>query len=166
MSVSVAIVSDTHGHLHPRIVALIRECDYAMHAGDVCGSQVLAMMQPKTGTVIAVAGNNDPRFMPELTLPDVSELLLPGGLIRIEHGHRHGIVQPSHDAMRTHHAHAKVVIYGHTHRLTQDRSALPWILNPGAAGKMRAYGGSSCLVLTASREAEWTVRTYRFQQWH
>ncbi len=159
---TVAIVSDTHGYLHPRIVAIIRECDYAMHAGDVCGAHVLAAMQPKTGTVIAVAGNNDPRFMPELTLPAVGELHLPDGLIRIEHGHLHGMAHPNHASLRTHHAHARVVVYGHTHRLTQDRSALPWILNPGAAGQMRTHGGASCLVLTTHREREWTVQAYRF----
>lgn len=162
MSVSVALISDTHGYLDPRIAAIIRDCDYAMHAGDVCGAQVLAAMQPKTGTVIAVAGNNDPRFMPELTLPDTGELLLPSGLIRIEHGHRHGLAAPNHRSMRSHHAHARVVVYGHTHRLTQDRLALPWILNPGAAGQMRTHGGASCLVLTASRDAEWSVQEYRF----
>ena len=33
----IGIVSDTHGHLDPRIAALIEDCDIAVHAGDIMG---------------------------------------------------------------------------------------------------------------------------------
>jgi len=60
MATTVAVVSDTHAFLDPRIIDLIRECDIAIHAGDICGADILDKMQPKTGEVIAVTGNNDP----------------------------------------------------------------------------------------------------------
>lgn len=161
MSVSVAIISDTHGHLDPRIIDIIRECDYAIHAGDICGEEVLASMQPKSAIVIAVAGNNEPRCMVDFSLPSVSELALPGGKICIEHGHEHGHHTPCHDSLRQKHPDARVIVYGHTHKMVQDKSALPWVINPGAAGQTRTHGGPSCLVLTASNDA-WAVKEFRF----
>ncbi|QTR51043.1 metallophosphoesterase family protein [Candidatus Thiothrix anitrata] len=47
MTVSVAIISDTHGHLDPRIIEIIRECDYAIHAGDICGKMFSRQCNPK-----------------------------------------------------------------------------------------------------------------------
>lgn len=163
MSVSVAIISDTHGYLDPRIQEIIRNCDYAIHAGDICGENVLAAMQPKSTLVIAVAGNNEPRCMVDFPLPSVSELELPGGKVCVEHGHEHGFHTPCHESLRQRHPDARVVVYGHTHIMIQDRSKLPWVINPGAAGQVRTNGGPSCLVLTASAEA-WDVQGYRFAE--
>lgn len=165
MTISVAIISDTHGHLDPRIAEIIRECDYAMHAGDICGENVLAAMQPKSSVVIAVTGNNDPYCMPEVPLPATSELALPGGMIRIEHGHVHGMHKPCHDSLRQSHTEARVVVYGHTHKMIQDKSGLPWVINPGAAGQTRTRGGPSCLVLKAQYD-EWDVQEFRFNDTH
>ena len=161
MTVSVAIISDTHGHLDPRIIEIIRECDYAIHAGDICGENVLAAMQPKSAMVIAVAGNNEPRCMIDFPLPSISELELPGGKICIVHGHEHGHHTPCHDSLRAQHPDARVIVYGHTHKMVQDKSALPWVVNPGAAGLTRNHGGPSCLVLTANDQV-WDVREIRF----
>ena len=130
MTVSVAIISDTHGHLDPRIIEIIRECDYAIHAGDICGENVLAAMQPKSAMVIAVAGNNEPRCMVDFPLPSISELELPGGKICIEHGHEHGHHTPCHDSLRAQHPDARMIVYGHTHKMVQDKSALPWVSEP------------------------------------
>lgn len=163
MSISVAIISDTHGHLDERIADIIRGCDYAVHAGDICGDNVLAAMQPKTAVVIAVTGNNDPYCMPDVPLPASSELELPGGLLRVEHGHIHGGHAPCHASLRKTHARARAIVYGHTHRMLQDRDRLPWVINPGAAGQTRTHGGPSCLVLTAS-EKNWEVEEFRFAE--
>ena len=56
---TVAIVSDTHGHLNERIAEVIQQCDIAVHAGDVGNAQVVQAMQPKLGQVYLVKGNND-----------------------------------------------------------------------------------------------------------
>ncbi|MBU0654386.1 MAG: metallophosphatase family protein [Gammaproteobacteria bacterium] len=160
-NVSVAIISDTHGHLDPRIADLIRECDYAIHAGDICGEDILAAMQPKSAIVIAVAGNNEPRCMVDFPLPTISELELPGGKVCIEHGHEHGHQMPCHDSLRQRHPDARVIVYGHTHKMVQDRSNAPWVINPGAAGQTRTHGGPSCLILTAN-DQDWDVQEFRF----
>ncbi len=166
--VTVAIISDTHAHLHPEIEALIRECDIAIHAGDICDGDVLGNMQPKTGQVIAVAGNNDhergwPSHQAEQVkaLPRIATVELPGGKIKIEHGHVHDMMNPDHEDLRAAHPEARMIVYGHTHRKVIDDFKMPWVVNPGAAGDTRTRGGASCLVLTAS-ETLWKIESYRF----
>ena len=164
--VTVGILSDTHGYLDERIAKVIRDCDYAVHAGDIMGAHILEQLQPRK-IVIAVAGNND---YPALwnkedaaivsALPRTTSLVLPGGTITIEHGHRLGGF-PEHDQLRWDHADVKMVVYGHTHKRVIDQQAEPWIVNPGAAGRERTKGGPSCLILSAS-ESEWTIETILF----
>lgn len=167
-TITVAIISDTHDVLHSRIDAIIRQCDIAVHAGDIGSAEILQAMQPLSGRVIAVAGNNDhergwPSHQAEQVkqLPGVAELDLPGGLVRIEHGHLHDMHKPDHEDLRQAHAHARLVIYGHTHRKVIDDFKLPWVVNPGAAGDTRTRGGASCIVLSAS-ESLWKLDSYRF----
>ena len=165
-TVNVGILSDTHGYLDPRIAEVVNQCDYVVHAGDIMGAHVLAQLQPRTG-LIAVAGNNDHpalwnREEAEVVaaLPEITDLVLPGGTVRIEHGHRLGGF-PDHAQLRWDHADVKLVIYGHTHKRIIDQQAEPWILNPGAAGRERTKGGPSCVVLAASA-TEWKFETVLF----
>jgi len=165
-SVTVGILSDTHGYLDERIAEVIRDCDYAIHAGDIMGAHVLEQLQPRK-SVIAVAGNNDyPGVWNEeethivTALPRTTSLELPGGTVNIEHGHRLGGF-PDHAQLRWDHAEVKLVVYGHTHKRVIDQQAEPWIVNPGAAGRERTKGGPSCLVLHAS-ESEWRFETVLF----
>jgi predicted phosphodiesterase len=55
----VAISSDTHGRLDPRIAGVVASCDCAVHAGDIGAAVMLAALQPFMKTVVAVLGNND-----------------------------------------------------------------------------------------------------------
>ena len=163
MSTTVAVISDTHAFLDPRIIEVIRECDIAIHAGDICGADILGLMKPKTGEVIAVTGNNDPYcHITNKKLPEVLSVDLPGGRITVEHGHVHGAHKPCHDSLRNTHSDAKVIIYGHTHKQVIDKSGTPWVVNPGAAGETRTHGGPSCLVITCSEDEEWDIEKYRF----
>ena len=163
--VTIAVISDTHAHLDPRIIEIISECDIAIHAGDICGADILEKMKPKRGEVIAVTGNNDPYcHISNKKLPEVMSVDLPGGKITIEHGHVHGAHKPCHDSLRATHSDAKVIIYGHTHKQVIDKSGAPWVVNPGAAGKTRTHGGPSCLVITCSDVEEWDIKKHRFSE--
>ncbi len=167
-SVMVAIVSDTHCDLDKRIIDLIRQADIAVHAGDIGDISVLDAMQPKSGRVIAVTGNNDhPVLWPAQqgerleSIPEIAEIELPGGLLAVEHGDRHGQHAPDHQLLRNTHPGARVIVYGHTHRMLVDDSHEPWVVNPGAAGKTRTRGGASCLLLDASSQG-WKIEQRRF----
>lgn len=168
--VTVAILSDTHGCLHKQVRKVVSDCDIAIHAGDICDVNILDALQPKSGKVIAVSGNNDQVHLWPAhqvgrlqLIPEVASLQLPGGLVKIEHGHRHDMNKPDHEDLRQAHPDARLIVYGHTHRKIIDDFAYPWVVNPGAAGATRTRGGASCLVLTASEEF-WKIESFRFDE--
>lgn len=165
---SVALLSDTHGFLDPRVAAVVRDCDFAVHAGDIGGLEVLRAMRPRAGWVVAVRGNNDNARQWSAAeraaldgLPEEARLDLPGGAVVVVHGDRIVPASGRHDRLRRRYADARAVVYGHSHRLVCDCEKTPWVLNPGAAGRARTFGGPSCLVLEARRDA-WRVRVLRF----
>lgn len=157
--IKVGILSDTHGFLDERIADVIQQCDYAIHAGDIGKIDILNTLNPKKET-FAVRGNTDYGSGLD-SLPEKKQIELPGGMVIVEHGHRHGGF-PEHDELRWHNAEARLIVYGHTHKRIIDTGTKPWVVNPGAAGKERTKGGPSCLVLSAS-EAEWHIETFVFK---
>ncbi len=169
-TLTLGIVSDTHGTISPEIVAFIEQCDIALHAGDIMGAEPLTALQPKLGQTIAVKGNNDiPSTWAADThkqldeIPDTVELNLPGGKLVMEHAHRvwDEDIKNMHRALRTQYPDAQLIVYGHTHIRTIDDSDTPMIANPGAAGQVRNHGGPSCLELKVS-ESKWEIQEHIF----
>ena len=168
-AVSVVLVADTHGWLDPRVAEIVARCDIAVHAGDVGAAEVLDLLEPRTGDVYAVLGNND-RFSKWdrkehrvlEALDDKAELALPGGVLVVEHGDDANPAAKRHELLRRRHPEAHAVVYGHSHRRVCDLDQRPWVLNPGAAGRTRTYGGPSCLVLVAT-ESAWSVHEHVFE---
>ena len=163
----VALLSDTHGTVDSRIAERVADCDVAVHAGDIGNASVLAGLQPRSGRVVAVRGNNDlPAKWPLSDsallsqLPDKAELTLPGGSLVVVHGHRMTAAK-RHEKLRRRFPTARAVLYGHSHRLVIDTETSPWILNPGAAGRERTHGGPSCLILHVAATT-WEIETVRF----
>ena len=165
----IAILADTHGYLDERIAELVVACDYSVHAGDIGSAGVLALLNSRRGKAVVVRGNND---LPQKwigqqdllnKLPLEAELPLPGGQLMVVHGHRAGPVATRHLNLRKRYPQARAVVYGHSHRMVRDQVQLPWILNPGAAGKSRTYGGPSCMILHIDGE-QWRVETLRFNK--
>jgi hypothetical protein len=158
-ALTVALVADTHGHLDPGIAELVQACDCAVHAGDIGDAGVLAELRPRRGVLVAVRGNNDveskwPAAQHHTLrgLPREGRLELPGGLLVVVHGDRAGPAAGRHGWLRRRYPEARAVVYGHSHRQIADREGLPWVLNPGAAGRARTAGGPSCLVLRAGSQ--------------
>ncbi len=169
-SVRVALVADTHGYLDPRIAALVTHCDSALHAGDIGNADVLAQLQPRGGRVYAVLGNNDvarkwPEDQRELlsNIPWEAHVALPGGELVLVHGHRLPAAR-RHERLRARYPQARAICYGHSHVLADDRHEQPWVLNPGAGGRVRTLGGPSCMVLIASADGCWQLEQHRFVQ--
>jgi putative phosphoesterase len=165
--VRVAILADTHGWVDPRLLAVVADCDLAVHGGDIGSAAVLARLRPRRGLIYVVRGNNDhPRQWPAAdmallaTMPGHIQIDLPGGALVVVHGHRTP-ARVRHERLRQRFPHARALVYGHSHRLVVDQDTLPWVLNPGAAGRTRTYGGPSCLVLTAA-PGRWVVTVLRF----
>ncbi len=167
-SVSVGILSDTHGAIHPRVLEKMNRCDVIVHAGDVCGGHVLEQLAPKTGELLVVRGNNDvsqhwqqDSAYKLADLPDERRLDLPGGTLAVIHGHQYWSRKDPQSAILSHFPKARAVIYGHSHFVLHEKIDDRWLLNPGAAGSRLNRGGSSCLILNAS-EDKWLVEMFRF----
>lgn len=170
ISCKVAVVSDTHGALAPGILEVIRGCDYAVHAGDIGSASVLEQLGACVSTVVAVRGNNDvaakwPSSEHGVlqSLPDQAQLALPGGVLVVVHGDKVMPAHRRHEQLRRAFPEARAVVYGHSHKLCEETGVRPWVLNPGAAGRSRTYGGPSCMVLHAG-VSRWRVQPYRFPQ--
>ena len=166
-STRIVIISDTHGYLHPEIHKLVNNSDLVVHAGDIGDARVIDSLFPDSGEVVAVRGNNDLPFLWPSNqsnrlseIPLVNRVEVPGGVISVEHGDRFGY-SPDHQALRSDHPDARLIVYGHTHHMVIDEEQEPWVVNPGAAGNSRTYGGSSCLVLQAS-ESRWKLESFKF----
>ncbi len=124
-SLTVGLISDTHGLLRPQAVEALRNVQRIIHAGDIGGPEILASLGA-IAPVNAVRGNNDQgdwaaRLSEELTLNiagvdvhvlhDVKSLRLPPGV--------------------------RVVIAGHSHKPSvSDREGVLYV-NPGSAGPRR-----------------------------
>ncbi len=167
-STRIAIISDTHGFLDPRIAEIINNCDIAIHAGDIMGKHILDNMQPRD-KIIAIRGNNDNEIIWDSSehstlekLDHVASVELPGGTLVVVHGHMHGGNHPNHAIMRDQFPEARTIVYGHSHKMICDTDESPWVVNPGAAGETRTHGGPSCLILETSEEC-WDIETIRFE---
>ena len=165
----IAIISDTHEELSEQINTIVNGCDIAIHAGDIGSSSVLDQLQPISGHIIAVAGNNDKPYLWDFKdwelvkhLPHIQELFVPGGKIVIEHGHEHDTFKPDHNDLRNAHPDARVVVYGHTHIQVIDKENPElYVVNPGAAGYTRNKGGPSCIVLSIEGN-DWDYEVFKF----
>jgi len=165
--VRVLLLADTHGTLDERIAERARGSDVVVHAGDVGSATVLEALRARCPRVIAVRGNNDvsskwaasERTAME-ALGEQAQVDLPGGGLVVVHGDRFPAAQ-RHRRLRDAFPQARAVVYGHSHRLCIDESERPWVLNPGAAGRARTFGGPSCLELVATVR-RWRVEALRF----
>lgn len=165
----IGIVGDTHGVLDPRILDALAGSDVIVHAGDVGAAAVLRALAGATERVVAVRGNND--VASKWTgsrraldgLPESVELDAPGGSLVVVHGHRVLPAKRRHARLRALHPNARAIVYGHSHRRVLDLDSTPWIINPGAAGKARTFGGPSACILVAGVR-RWTVRAVVFER--
>lgn len=132
----IALIADTHGTLDARIAEAVKGADVLVHAGDV-GEGVIAAMTPLSERLVIVHGNNDPE---NSGWPQHETLDLPGGQLVVIHGHQWP-AKTRHRKLRARFPDARAVVCGHSHRRVIDQDAEPWVLNPGAAGRTRAYGG-------------------------
>jgi putative phosphoesterase len=121
----IGLVSDTHNLLRPEVLAFLRGSDHIVHAGDICGPQVLealAALAPLT----VVRGNND-RGAWAQALPESATLRLGGVLLHVVHD-LHDLHLP---------AGARVVVTGHSHKpRVEEREGVLYV-NPGSAGPRR-----------------------------
>ena len=140
--VRIGLISDTHGLLRAQVHEVFAGVDRILHAGDVCGDEILdelAMIAP----VQAVFGNCDVPGDPRLA--EALHLTVDGVRIHVRHGHELGRPRPAQVAAAYD---ADVCVYGHTHRQLIERVGARLVVNPGAAGPRRFDLEPSVAILT------------------
>lgn len=127
----IGLIADTHGLLRPDVHRALEGVELILHAGDVCGGEILdelALIAP----VHAVRGNcDDPD---DRSLAARYDETIGGVRIHVSHGHELG-VPTAHGLLAEYDA--DVIVYGHTHRPLVSRTAGRLVVNPGAAGPRR-----------------------------
>lgn len=136
--IRIAVISDTHGLLRRSVTEQLGDCSHILHAGDLIHESDLDELS-LYGNLYAVRGNND------VWMRGVSDL---AGFLRFQIG---GVsfymVHDRRDVPRDLSG-TDAVIYGHTHRYSEE-----WIdgrlwLNPGSCGYTRFGGDVTMAKLT------------------
>jgi uncharacterized protein len=127
----IGLISDTHGLLRPDVHRALAGVSMILHAGDVCGDEILDELNLIAPTQ-AVYGNCDEPWNSHLV--ERLDLEVAGVRIHVSHGHELGRPKPSAVAAAYD---ADVCVYGHTHKQVIERVDGRLIVNPGAAGPRR-----------------------------
>ena len=129
--VRMAVISDSHGFLRREVVAEIQDCTHIIHAGDIVKETDLDELR-LYGSVYAVRGNND-LWQPELRdLAGILRFTIAGVSFLMTHDR--------YDVPRNLEG-IQAVIYGHTHRYSEEWAEGRLWLNPGSCGYAR-FGGN------------------------
>ncbi len=124
----IGVISDTHDLLRPQAIDALAGVDRILHAGDICGTNVLQSLGNIAG-VDAVRGNND-RGNWAAGLTETAALELGGVMVYMLHDLAQLDLDPAAAGFR-------VVVSGHSHRpLAESRGGVLY-LNPGSAGPRR-----------------------------
>ena len=154
----IGIVADSHGPVDPGIVSALKDRDVVIHAGDVGGPAILDAFQ--VPMLVAVYGNNDTQQRwggADVGLAESVCIDVCDGTIVVIHGHQFRQAKRRRVQLRARFPDARIIVYGHSHRRCIDDVEVPWIINPGACGRARTFGGPSAVLLDWRRQ-RWVVR--------
>ena len=127
----LALISDTHNHLDPRVPEIFAGVDHILHGGDVGDNLILVELE-QIAPVTAVLGNND--F--NLPIPETAVLQLGGKKFLVHHIVTPGFgPRPIQERIRA--ESPDVVVFGHSHQAHAEQIGPTLFLNPGYAGRQR-----------------------------
>ena len=125
MSTKIAVLSDTHGLLRPEVLEKIAGCDGIIHGGDINKPEIIDRLN-EIAPVYVVRGNNDKEWAENIP----ENLTFQIEKCRFFVVHNKKFVPKSLDDI-------DVVIYGHSHKYSEQTiNGILW-LNPGSCGKRR-----------------------------
>ncbi len=127
-TLTIGVISDTHGLLRPEAVEALLGVDHILHAGDVGAADILDQLR-EVAPLTAIRGNVDVSGVcASLPATDVVELC--GRLFYLVHALEDVEIKPQA-------AGVGAVVYGHSHRPEIWRREGVLYLNPGSAGPRR-----------------------------
>ena len=152
-SVQIAVLSDTHGLLRREVVAELQDCSHIIHAGDIIREKDLDELR-LYGSVYAVRGNNDLWLDGLQDLAHVLRFQIAGVSFLMTHDR--------YDLPRNLDG-VQAVIYGHSHRYSEEwKDGRLW-LNPGSCGFSRFGSGVTMAKMTVEDGRIMSVRRIDFQ---
>ncbi|MEN8075825.1 metallophosphoesterase family protein [Clostridioides difficile] len=122
----LGVISDTHGVLRDEVIEKLQGCDYIIHAGDVGSKEIIDKLESITKTFV-VRGNND-KDQWGRTLPEYREIEMDEVLIYVVHDK----VDIPKELKKV-----DLVIYGHSHKFSNEKIDNIVYLNPGSCGRKR-----------------------------
>ncbi len=127
------IFSDSHRSFNPMMKAIEKEEDVNMiiHAGDVLADvEDLQIMYPQKN-IVFVKGNND---IWDRTAAEDRFFEVEGVKIFLTHGHNYGVkYSPAKVMQKGRELGADLCIFGHTHRVYNEKVGDITVFNPGSA---------------------------------
>ena len=127
-TVTIGVISDTHGLLRPEAIAVLRGSDFIIHAGDIDEPAILENLA-KLAPVTVVRGNVD-RGPWAKKLPKATVLEAGGVSIYVIHNLLELDLKPEAGGFAA-------VVCGHTHVPKQENKNGVLYFNPGSAGPRR-----------------------------
>jgi uncharacterized protein len=127
-TITIGVISDTHGLLRPEALAALQGSDFILHAGDVGDPAILDKLN-SIAPVTAVRGNVDHGPWAQV-IPETNVLEVGGLSIYVLHNLDTLDLKPQAAGFAA-------VIYGHTHKPAHEFKNNVWFFNPGSAGPRR-----------------------------
>ncbi len=124
---NLIILSDTHGLLRPAVLELLQTADAILHAGDI-NSQAVVDKLASFAPLYVVRGNNDKDWAASI----------PRDLTVILEGVRFYMVHNKKDVPADLTG-ADVVVFGHSHKYSEEQRGDVLWLNPGSCGPRRFH---------------------------
>ena len=124
----IGLIADTHGLLRPEALAALQCVDQLIHAGDIGGPQILAVLE-RIAPLSVVRGNNDDDAWAD-GIAERQTLRFGAVSLYVLHDLKQLAINPKAEGI-------DVVIAGHSHKpLHEERDGVLY-LNPGSAGPRR-----------------------------
>ena len=124
---NLIILSDTHGLLRPAVLELLKSADAILHAGDI-NSQALVDKLASFAPLYVVRGNNDKEWAE--AIPHELTVTLDGVRFYMVHNKKDVPADLSG---------ADVVVFGHSHKYSEEQRGDVLWLNPGSCGPRRFH---------------------------
>jgi putative phosphoesterase len=147
-TLTVGVISDTHGLLRPEAIAALAGVDHILHAGDVGDARILERLRA-IAPLTAIRGNVDVSGVCA-TLPATDAVELGGRLFYLVHSIHDLDINPAV-------AGVAMVVSGHSHRADVEKRDGILYLNPGSAGPRR-FDLPVTLAKVSLTEREMSVR--------
>lgn len=123
----IAILSDTHGLLRPRVLEFLKTADVILHGGDINRQSIVDELR-QYAPLYVVRGNNDKEWAEGL--PHHLTMTLGGLRFFMVHNKKELPADLTD---------VDVVVFGHSHKyLQEEKDGVLW-LNPGSCGPRRFH---------------------------